>query len=139
MSPEDAAAVVGLYLRQRNEFTIWKGQPAGTLESNRGLFYWVLTRRMLPAGWRWFGACVASSEDQEISELVLLAQSALVRLGRALRARDRVLVQFQLEQDNETAVEALFYLDVVRLPPAKVEQALEAFRWFLLSLRSSIN
>ncbi len=74
-----------------------------------------LAARLLPSAWRWFAACVASSQGSGDDRLLLLGDSTLRRLDRALRARDRLLEQFQLPADNDTADEALFQLDVALL------------------------
>jgi len=52
---DDALTVVGLYLRSQGEFII-SCDPAGrgTHTMNRGLYYWVGTRELLPSAWRWF-------------------------------------------------------------------------------------
>jgi hypothetical protein len=47
--------------------------------------------------------------------LLLLGQSSIQRLDRALRARDRLLEQFQGDADRDAIDEALFHLDVVLL------------------------
>ena len=54
----DALTVIGLYLRSQGSFIISR-HPAGrgTHNMNRGLYYWVGTRELLPSAWRWFSAC----------------------------------------------------------------------------------
>ncbi|HKP90731.1 MAG TPA: hypothetical protein VJT75_12260 [Thermoleophilaceae bacterium] len=115
MTPNEAMALMGLYLRLRGDFTVFMGEESYTYSMDRGLWYWVLTRDMLRSGWRWFGACVRSSTASGDDALILLGQSTLRRFDRALRARDHVLQQFHLPPDNNTSDEALFYLDVVLL------------------------
>jgi hypothetical protein len=110
MTPESAAALVGLYLRSRADFTI---QVWDNVRLPLGRFHWFTTRALLPAGWRWHSACVLSSHATGDDTLQSLGGAALMRVDRALRARDRLQTQLQLPQNNTTLDEALFYLDVV--------------------------
>jgi hypothetical protein len=112
--PEEAVALMGLYLRLRANFVI-DAADGWTDSLDRGLFYWGTTRAMLPAAWRWFSACVASAQATKDDAMTLLGQSALVRFDRALRARDRLHEQFMVEQDNNSLDEALFYFDIALL------------------------
>lgn len=114
MRPNEALALMGLYLRLRGDFTVYMADGI-TQETSRGGWYWVLTRDMLRAGWDWFGACVRTSSASGDDTAMLLGQSTLQRFDRALRARDHVLQQFHLPPTNDTSDEALFYLDVVLL------------------------
>lgn len=120
MTPDAAVALLGLYLRLRGDFTYERGGDPKTgrrhsLRFDRGLYYWVVTRSLLPAAWRWFSACVYSSSASGDDALLALGNSALMRVDRALRARDRIHEQFKIEQNNNTMDEAHFYLDVVLL------------------------
>ena len=114
MTPNEALALMGLYLRLRGDFTTFM-DSGFTYTPNRGLWYWVLTRDMLRSGWRWFSACVHSATATGDDTLTFLGQSALRRFDRALRARDRVLQQFHLPPNNDTSDEGLFNLEVVLL------------------------
>jgi hypothetical protein len=111
-SPESALPLVGLYLRRQGSFLSYRSAD-GTASDflSRGLFYWVGTRDLLPAGWRWFSACVQAEEDQ----LIYLGQSLFQRVQRALQDRDAVLWALNQPQDNDTADEALDGLDGVLL------------------------
>lgn len=113
-TPEDSLPLVGLYLRSQGEFVVYRSIDGGATSTfNRGLFYWVGTRELLPAGWRWFSACVrASSKDDS---LVYLAQSVFQRVQRALLARDGALRALNAEPTNDTAEEALANLDIIVL------------------------
>ncbi len=106
--PDDALPLVALYLRAQDEFMI-----DHNLNFNRGLYYWVGAREILPASWRWFSACVQHDTGNQDSPLVLLAQSVLQRVVRALEARDGVLVAHSQPQDNDTRREILARLDDV--------------------------
>lgn len=113
---DDALTVIGLYLRSQGEFVISR-DPAGrgTHTMNRGLYYWVGTRELLPSAWRWFSACVQHSRGVGDDSLLLLGQSVLQRTQRALQVRDEVHVALNKPQDNDTADQALSSLDVALL------------------------
>ncbi|MEX2622357.1 MAG: hypothetical protein WD651_01360 [Acidimicrobiia bacterium] len=83
------------------------------LNFNRGLFFWVGTRELLPSGWRWFSAVVQHDAEQNENSLTYLAQSALQRVARALQARDAIHVALNQPQNNDTRDQALSSLDVV--------------------------
>jgi len=72
---------------------------------------------LLPAGWRWFSACVQQgvANDHEDEQVIFLAQSLLRRFQRALMARDEALRALNKPQDNDTAEEALGNVDLVAL------------------------
>jgi hypothetical protein len=82
---------------------------------NRGLFYWVGTRELLPAAWRWFSACLQHSHGGGDERLVFVAQSVLQRVQRALQVRDEVHIGLNKPQDNDTADQVLASTDVVLL------------------------
>ena len=114
VSPAEATAAIGLFLRHRGSFVIDKGATHEESVSP-SLFYWGLSRALLPASWAWFGACVANASYSNDDQPLFLAQSAIQRLDRALRARDRLLIQTQLEPSHDSGDEALFQLDVILL------------------------
>ena len=114
MPPEAAVSLLGLYLRVREDFAL-ELQPGFRERFDRRLFYLVLMRDLTPSGWRWFSACVANYVHSSNDDLMLLAQSGMERLERALRARDRLHEQLQLPPTTDRATEAIFYLDVMLL------------------------
>lgn len=110
--PADALPLVALYLRTQGVFDTYRSLDGHAVSRvNRGLFYWIGTRSMLPAGWRWFAACRQHAGDN--ASLVYLAQSAFTRVQRALEARDAVHRALNQPQHNDTAEIALSNLDVV--------------------------
>lgn len=113
---DDALTIIGLYLRSQGDFIVSR-DPAGrgTHTMNRGLYYWVGTRELLPSAWRWFSACVQHSSAVGDDGLLLLGQSVLQRTQRALQVRDEVHVALNKPPDNDTADQALSSLDVVLL------------------------
>jgi hypothetical protein len=105
---------VSLYLRAQGEFiTYCSLDGTATDQVNKGLFYWVGTRELLPEGWRWFSACVQASDADDT--LIYLGQSAFQRVQRALQARDAAHRALNQPQNNDTATEALANLDLVLL------------------------
>jgi hypothetical protein len=113
---DDALTIIGLYLRSQGAFIISRDpEGRGTHTMNRGLYYWVGTRELLPSAWRWFSACVQYSTSIGDNSLLLLGQSVLQRTQRALQVRDEVHVALNKPQNNDTADEALSSLDIVLL------------------------
>jgi len=113
-TPEQALPLVSLYLRRQGVFLTYRSPDGDATSSlNRGLFYWVATRDLLPAGWRWFSACVQEGEGH--GGLVYLGQSLFQRVQRALQNRDAALWALIQPQNNDTADDALGSLDNVLL------------------------
>lgn len=110
MRPDEALPFVGLYLRTQGEFIIWKAER-GRETYNRGLFYWVGARELLPQGWRWFTACLQHDQHEHQDRLVYLGQSALQRVQRALELRDQVHRALNRPQNNDVAEDALLAFD----------------------------
>ena len=109
-SVREAIALVGLFLRSRGDYTVW---PEYSLSYGRGGYYWGLTRELLPAAWRWFGACVQSSHGGGSDRVQMLGQAALQRVDRALRCRDVVHIEAARPDGRDTAGEALFHLNAL--------------------------
>jgi hypothetical protein len=107
-SVQEAIALVGLFLRSRGDYTVWPEYP---LTYGRGLYYWGLSRELLPSAWRWFSACVASSFNGGPSQMRALGEAAIRRVDRALRCRDLVHIELAKPDSRDTAGESLFYLD----------------------------
>jgi hypothetical protein len=110
MPVEAGLALVGLYLRTRDDFTL-RRLPGLRETFDRGLFYWVLARELLPNAWRSTSAGVQHMQATGDDRVFQLFISGVTRLDRALRSRDRLHHQMKLEQTNDTADEALFALD----------------------------
>jgi hypothetical protein len=112
MSVGEAVALLGLYLRGHNDFTINQGQ-GGRMSYSRGLFYWVATRDLLKESWRWFTGLSDYWQATRDQSLLMLGQSVLQRFDRSLRARDAVHLQMVVPHNNDTADEAMAQLDVL--------------------------
>jgi hypothetical protein len=111
-----ALAFLGLYLRTQQLYVTSRSpMGGGTYTMNRGLFFWVGARELLPSAWRWFAGCVQHSTGIGNNGLIFLGQSVLQRVQRALQVRDEVHVALNKPQNNDTADEALSSLDVVLL------------------------
>ena len=114
LAASDALPFISLYLRAQGEFVTYRDLDGrGTFRMNRGLFYWVGTRELLPSAWRWFGACVMESHAVGDSTLTYLGQSALQRVQRALTTRDTVHCMINQPQNNDIADDVLSNLDVI--------------------------
>jgi len=108
--PQDALALVGLYLRAQKQYVILPD-----LTCNKGLFYWVGARELLPNAWGWFSALVQHDGTSIDGELTSLGGSVLSRVSRALEVRDEVHLALNVPQNNDTADDALAALDTVCL------------------------
>ena len=108
MQPSDAVALVGLFLRLRHDFAYLHSGTSSASYGKRG-FYAILARDLLPAAGRWLGTC--PDADGLRSSPYKLAATVLVRLERALYARDRIHEQFLVPQRAHDGEDALFYLD----------------------------
>jgi hypothetical protein len=112
-TPLEALALIGLYLRAQGTFLIGKDPGSkSTYTFNQGLYYWVGARELLPAGWRWYKACV--DHDREAhgpNELTYLGGAVFQRVARTLRARDDLQRAMNQPQDNDVADDALTALD----------------------------
>lgn len=115
-APAGALALVSLYLRAQGEFLVWKDSRSNSSASfDKGMFYWVAARDLLPAGWRWFSACVEHAHSlgtaRGLDELVYLGGAVFQRITRVLQARDDLLRATNRKQDNNVAEDALVALD----------------------------
>jgi len=108
---DEAITIISLYLRAQAEFIIPTGSRAIGHKFNKGLFYWVGTRELLPEGWRWFTACVQHSSAIKNDKLMLLGGSVLSRVTRALQFRDDVHVALNKQANNDHSDDALSSLD----------------------------
>jgi hypothetical protein len=101
----------------QGDFLVWKDPGSASSASfNKGLFYWVGARELLPAGWRrWFSACVHHSHPADpvpgSGELTSLGGAVFQRVTRVLQARDHLLRAANRRQDNDVAEDALIALD----------------------------
>lgn len=112
LSPDEALPLVGLFLRRHGKYIIWRTvDGTGTSTFNRGLFYWVASRALLPQAWRWMTACVQQSHATDDDTWIFHGQSLVQRVDQALRARDEIFIALGRPQNNDTADDALAALD----------------------------
>jgi hypothetical protein len=104
----ETAALVGLFLRSRDDYTVWQDYP---LTYGRKGYYWGLARALLPAAWRWFSACVASTHNGGPVQVQALGEAAIRRVDRALRCRDTIHIEVAKANSPDAPDQALFYLD----------------------------
>jgi len=110
---KEAMTILGLYLRTQGEFVIPTGSKSFKFSFNRGLYFWVGTRELLPEAWRWFSACVQHSTKIGDDKLLLLGGSLLDRVARALQSRDDIHTALNLPTNNDNTDDALGSLDNV--------------------------
>ena len=110
---KDAIPLLSLYLRAQGIYKLPTPTKNFNYSFNRGLFYWVGTRELLPEGWRWFSACVYHSSGSGDDRLLGLGGSTLSRVQRAIEARDRVHVALNRKTNNDINDDALGNLDHV--------------------------
>jgi hypothetical protein len=111
-SPIEAAKLIGLFLRCRNNLV---GRVGGiTVLIDKGLFYWMLARSKLPAMWRYNSGCGYAKKTHG-DEISMLGQSVLVRCKRIMQARDAIAEQFHQTQNNNTQDEIMYHFDYVTL------------------------
>lgn len=109
-----ALPLVGLYLRRQGRHIVWRASDGtGTLRYNRGLFFLVAARTLLPSGWRWMSTCTHAAARSGEPILTWLPTALLQRAERALQARDHVHASLLVPHDNDTADDALGQLDVM--------------------------
>lgn len=109
---QEGIALIGQFLRSRGEYPAAVTAEHGvTLTFNKGLFFWVACRGLLPAGWSWFSACVEAENGDPLQDLVVTAQSVFQRVKRALIARDALRWHLTLQQNNDVADDALAEVD----------------------------
>lgn len=109
----EAVTILALYLRTQGEFVIPTGSESLKFSFNRGLYFWVGARELLPEAWRWFSACVQHSTKTENDHLLLLGGSLLSRVNKALQTRDDIHTALNLPTNNDTVDDALGSLDSV--------------------------
>jgi hypothetical protein len=111
-TPADALALVGQFLRLRGTYCGWAQEHGGvSLTFNRGLYFWVATRALLPEGWRWFSHCIGAAGPGPEDDVVHTAQSVLHRVERTLRERETLRWTLTLKQTNDTGDDALAAVD----------------------------
>lgn len=112
-TPSEAAQIVGLFLRTRDNYT-WQAHQKASLAFDRGLFYLVLVRHRLPHLWRYFSACV-HAEAARRDDILYLGQSILVRCVRSLEARDAIGAWFYVPQGNNVRDVIMYHFDYLTL------------------------
>jgi len=111
-TPAEALPIVGLYLRSQGEFDVYGSAPGRCpLSMNRGLYYDVGSRDMLPSGWRWGTAC----NQHEVDGLGAIAMAVFDRFARTPRVRDDLLRAVNRTQNNDIAEDVLLALDTCLL------------------------
>ena len=110
MTPEEALALIGLYLRLRGDFG-HHHSGGSRVTFGRSGFYRGLACSLLPESERWFACCPSHVNPWDVAPRDL-AEAVVTRIERALRARDRLHQALLVERTPEANDEALFYFDM---------------------------
>lgn len=94
MTATDACWLISLYLRSKDDYTWEIGDHHGA-RVDRWIFFYGMTRELLPDSWRWFSGAAYHKPASPRGDPVGLAMSGIERFDRALRARDRLHVMRQ--------------------------------------------
>ena len=132
-TPKEALRITALYLRRRGQYLV--AGPDSVVAKyfvNRGLYYWVLARHLLPGFWRYHALAWRVSE--EVGEL---ASSAIDRVVRALQARDGIGEQFYRPQNNDTTDTVAYHFDYLALLLAGALDAQAALAEKLYGIKQS--
>lgn len=107
---ESAAALLGLYLRAHNDYTVAvDGSDATFLEDKR--FYPAAALAALPRYLGWLGGAVATWQARNDPRPFALLKGFGIRLGHALRARDYFNVRMRSRWPEDAWDEALFFFE----------------------------
>lgn len=136
-SVEEAVTLLALYLRAQGEYIIAMPNSHIRYTFNRGLFYWVGTREVLPEGWRWFSACVYHSSGSGNDKLLGLGGSVMSRMQRAIEARDRVHIALNRITNNDINDDALGNLDHVLMLLMGAVDASARVAHYVLALKTN--
>jgi hypothetical protein len=114
LSVDEALPLVGLYLRLQGRYIV-SAQPSGKwpMSYNRGLFYWVAARDLMPSGWRWRSHCCASELGNPDGALGRLTETLHLRIARMLRARDQLHAALLRPPGRDAAEDALVALESI--------------------------
>lgn len=111
--PRDAVALVSQFLRLRGTYVARASSAGITIRFNKGLFYWVGARALLPGAWKCIAECSNLGEARE--DATLLALTVLQRIERCLVVRDAIRWKTYLPQDNDVAGDVMADLDTVMI------------------------
>jgi hypothetical protein len=111
----DALALLGLFLRSREDFT-WRWIDAtAPLTYNKSHMYDVAVRAFLDSNWRYTSACTLHYLSTRNDTSMMLAYSVLERFNRVLRMRDQVHQALLGPQNTDTADDVMVSLDALML------------------------
>lgn len=109
-APESAAALLGLYLRAHNDYTVAvNGSDATFLDDRR--FYPAAVVAALPRYIAWLGDAVATWNKRSDPRPFALLKDLSIRLGHSLRARDYFNVRVRSRWPEDAWDEALFFFE----------------------------
>jgi hypothetical protein len=110
----EALAMVGFYLRSQGAFVLWRAADgSGGPIANEWLYYQIGAIALLPELWRWSKVAVAEPQHGGLEALGGLNGALLLRVVRALRARDSFSRAISLPQRLDAVRTALVDLDTI--------------------------
>lgn len=111
MTPSDALALLGLFLRHRSDFTYARGDK-WEKHLTRASYYDLHATLLVPHISRWLTRCPLTIEGERRRPRAL-AEAIITRLSRALRARDGLLAHVLMDTGYEPPDDALLHLDTL--------------------------
>lgn len=111
--PSDAARLVGLLLRSRDQW-VYAVKGSATFTTSRSTFYWQVVRHRLPHMWGYNAAC-SQVAHQRGDDTDRISQAVLVRCARALQARDAVALHHYSPQSHSTRDQTMYAFDYLTL------------------------
>ena len=109
--PNDAFALIGLYLRQRDSYVVRPpATPNVEVRADRSHFFRAAARGYIPSLHRW-RSMLDAQPDVEGGNLGLLGESFEHRVSRMLGQRDELLASLLVRQDANTSYRAMEHLD----------------------------
>lgn len=114
-SPSDAAKIVGLFLRSRDNFTYRFTNCRYSLPSSA--FYSSVVFKKVQELWKYGSACLNSSRYRQADQPPIseLAAATIERCTRAVMARDAIAEQFYMPSSNSTINRMMYHFDYLTL------------------------
>lgn len=115
LTPGQALAVIGLYLRSRDIHTteVWRGAPGYAVEA--GTQRTLTLRTVMTGSPRWLTGCNRAREALDDDLLQREAFGLFTKVNRALRARDEVTIECQKPGMESSQDRILYHLDALLL------------------------
>jgi len=114
LSEDAAVALAGLHLRAHGDFTLdW--DHGASIHESPDRFYRIAASALLPGVALWLSAAMTEWRATGEPTLFGLADATVVRLGRALKARDYLHVRARAPNRDEAWADVLFFFESMLL------------------------